>query len=125
MDITNRDRRDALTGLVAFYDIERDIAGQPPSAPCRRQELSTKVEALSSHGQSNTPAHLAKGILAKAVRYGLSRRRPSVCLLEDGRVANDNNSGERALRPLGIGRKNCPRLVQHRAELLPVAMTVR
>ncbi len=44
--------------------------------------------------------------LAKAFRYGLSRW-PSFCLfLEDGCVAIDNNAAERAIRPIGIGRKN-------------------
>jgi transposase len=47
-----------------------------------------------------------KGDLAKALRYGLSRW-PALCLfLEDGRVAMDNHAAERALRPIGIGRKN-------------------
>ena len=46
-----------------------------------------------------------KGDLAKAFRYGLSRW-PSLCLfLEDGCVGIDNNPAERALRPIGIGRK--------------------
>ncbi|MFT4782518.1 MAG: transposase [Paracoccaceae bacterium] len=34
-------------------------------------------------------------------------RWPSFCLfLTDGRVAFDNNAAERAMRPIGIGRKN-------------------
>lgn len=48
----------------------------------------------------------AKGDLANAFRYALTRW-PSFCLfLEDGRVAIDNNAAERALRPIGIGRRN-------------------
>ena len=47
-----------------------------------------------------------KGDLAKAFRYGLSRWSAFCLFLEDGRVAIDNNSAERALRPIGIGRKN-------------------
>ena len=47
-----------------------------------------------------------KGDLAKAFRYGLSRRASFSLFLEDGRVAIDNNPAERALRPIGIGRKN-------------------
>ncbi|ELT49832.1 transposase IS66 [Brucella intermedia M86] len=47
-----------------------------------------------------------KSELAKALRYGLSRW-PSLSLfLEDGRVAMDNNAAERALRPIGVGRRN-------------------
>ncbi|OZO45606.1 IS66 family transposase, partial [Pseudomonas fluorescens] len=47
-----------------------------------------------------------KSDLAKAFRYGLSRREAFSLFLSDGRVAIDNNPAERALRPIGIGRKN-------------------
>jgi transposase len=46
-----------------------------------------------------------KGDLAKAFRYGLSRMPGFTLFLEDGRVAIDNTPAERALRPIGIGRK--------------------
>lgn len=47
-----------------------------------------------------------KSALAKDFRYAL-RRWPSFKLfLEDGRVAIDNNSAERAIKPVVIGRKN-------------------
>jgi transposase len=49
---------------------------------------------------------LVNGDLAKAFRYGLSRQAAFRLFLEDGRVAIDNNPAERALRPIGIGRKN-------------------
>ena len=44
--------------------------------------------------------------MAKAFRYGLSRRDAFSLFLTDGRVAIDNNPAERALRPIGVGRKN-------------------
>tara|TARA_B110000977_G_scaffold46707_1_gene63510 strand:- start:84 stop:497 length:414 start_codon:yes stop_codon:yes gene_type:complete len=47
-----------------------------------------------------------KSELAKAFRYGLSRKEAFSLFLTDGRVAIDNNAAERALRPIGIGRKN-------------------
>ena len=47
-----------------------------------------------------------KSDLAKAFRYGLSRQEAFSLFLTDGRVAIDNNPAERALRPIGIGRKN-------------------
>ena len=47
-----------------------------------------------------------KSDLARAFRYALDRW-PSFCLfLSDGRVAIDNNPAGRAMRPIGIGRKN-------------------
>ena len=47
-----------------------------------------------------------KSDLAKAIRYGLSRWSSFELFLEDGRVGIDNNPAERAMRPIGIGRKN-------------------
>ena len=49
---------------------------------------------------------MGKNDLAKAFRYGLSRQEAFSLFLTDGRVAIDNNPAERALRPIGIGRKN-------------------
>lgn len=45
-------------------------------------------------------------LLAKAFRYGLSRWTCFELFLEDGRLGIDNNPAERAMRPIGIGRKN-------------------
>lgn len=46
-----------------------------------------------------------KSDLAKAARYGMSRWPWSCLFLEEGRVAIDNNCADRAMRPIGIGRK--------------------
>lgn len=48
-----------------------------------------------------------KGDLAKAFRYGLSRRAAFSLFLEDGRVAIDNNPAERTLRPIAVGWSLC------------------
>ena len=47
-----------------------------------------------------------RGALAKAIRYALARW-PALCrFLDDGRIELDNNSVERAIRPVALGRKN-------------------
>jgi hypothetical protein len=47
-----------------------------------------------------------RGGLADAIRYTLSRW-PALChFLDDGRIELDNNSVERAIRPVALGRKN-------------------
>ncbi len=43
--------------------------------------------------------------LAEAMRYALSRWAALSVYIDDGRVEIDNNIAERAMRPLGIGRK--------------------
>lgn len=100
--------REALDRIGALYDIERDIAGQPADVrlAARQKHSKAKVEAFRIWAETQLTRIPGKGDLAKAFRYGLSRW-PSFCLfLEDGRVAMDNNAAERALRPVGIGRKN-------------------
>jgi len=100
--------REALDRIGALYDIEREISGR--SADIRlaaRQKLSApKVEAFFAWAERQLALIPGKGDLAKAFRYGLSRRAAFSLFLEDGRVAIDNNTAERALRPIGIGRKN-------------------
>ena len=47
-----------------------------------------------------------RSTLAEAIRYALARW-PALCrFLEDGRVELDNNTVERAIRPVALGRKN-------------------
>jgi transposase len=100
--------REALDRIGALYDIESGIAGQSADArqAARRAHSRPRVEAFHAWAGQQLTRIPAKGDLARAFRYALTRW-PSFCLfLDDGRVAMDNNAAERALRPIGIGRKN-------------------
>ena len=119
--------REALDRIGALCDIEREITGQPAELrlATRRKHSRPKVEAFFAWSEQQLPRIPGKGDLAKAFRYGLSRMPGFTLLLEDGRVAIDNNPAERALRPIGIGRKN--RLfagADTGAETLARAMTI-
>ena len=46
------------------------------------------------------------GRLAQAIRYALTRWPALSRFLDDGRIELDNNSVERAIRPVALGRKN-------------------
>lgn len=100
--------REALDRIGALYDIEREITGQPADLrlAARRKHSRPKVEAFFAWSEQQLSRIPGKGDLAKAFRYGLSRMPGFTLFLEDGRVAIDNNPAERALRPIGIGRKN-------------------
>jgi transposase len=56
----------------------------------------------------NTLAAQAEKVLelAKAIRYALGRLPKARPYLENGRLELDNNTAERAIKPVGIGRKN-------------------
>nr|WP_319484750.1 IS66 family transposase [uncultured Cohaesibacter sp.] len=100
--------KEALDRIGALYDVERDIAGQ--SAEVRlaaRQKLSKpKAEAFFLWAEQQRARIPGKSDLAKAFRYCQSRQASFCLFLDDGRIAIDNNAAERALRPIGIGRKN-------------------
>jgi transposase len=100
--------REALDRIGKLYDVERNINGQ--SADVRhaaRQKLNqSKVTAFFARSEQQLLRIPGKGVLAKAFRYGLSRQDAFSLFPADGRVAIDNNPAERALRPIGIGRKN-------------------
>ncbi|MDF3855522.1 IS66 family transposase, partial [Paracoccus pantotrophus] len=71
-----------------------------------RKHSVPKVEVFFAWSEQQLSRIPGKGDLAKAFRYGLSRRDAFSLFLEDGRVAIDNNPAERALRPIGVGRRN-------------------
>ena len=100
--------RAALDRIGAFYDIERDIVGKPAEIrqAARQKHARPKVEAFRVWAEQQVTRIPGKGDLAKAFRYGLSRWSSFCLFLEDGRVGIDNNPAERALRPIGTGRKN-------------------
>lgn len=100
--------REALDRIGALYDIEREITGQPAEVrlAARQAHSLPKVEAFRAWTEQQLTRIPGKGDLAKAFRYGLSRWSSFCLFLEDGRVGIDNNPAERALRPIGIGRKN-------------------
>ncbi len=64
------------------------------------------VEAFKAWVEAQLARIPGKGDLAKAFRYGLSRWPSFELFLKDGRTGSDNNPAERAMRPIGIGRKN-------------------
>jgi transposase len=105
---TSEIAREALDRIGALYDIERSINGQPPEIrlAARQKQSKPKAEAFRLWAEAQLTRIPGKGDVAAAFRYGLSRW-SSLCLfLEDGRVAIDNNAAERALRPIGVGRRN-------------------
>ncbi|MEN8749663.1 IS66 family transposase [Marivita sp.] len=100
--------REALDRIGALYDIERKITGcsAKQRKAVRQEKSKPKVEAFRVWAERQLTRIPGKGDLAKAFRYGLSRWSSFTLFLDDGRVAIDNNAAERALRPIGVGRRN-------------------
>ena len=71
-----------------------------------QKETRPKIDAFRDWAEKQLTRIPGKSDLAKAFRYGLSRWSALTLFLEDGRVTIDNNAAERALRPIGVGRRN-------------------
>ena len=100
--------REALDRIGTLYDIEREIAGQPAELrlAARKTHSAETVAAFKAWAEQQLTRIPGKSDLAKAFRYALNRWPSFTLFLDDGRVAIDNNPAERAMRPIGVGRKN-------------------
>lgn len=100
--------REALERIGTLYDIEAQINGRSADErhAVRQAHSRPKVAAFKVWAEEQLAHISGKSDLAKAFRYALNRWDAFRLFLDDGRVAIDNNPAERAMRPIGIGRKN-------------------
>ncbi|EPR14881.1 transposase IS66 [Sphingobium indicum IP26] len=98
---------EAVQKLDALFDIERGINGKTSAERLAlRQELSAPLMAELHDWLKGQLAKLSRNHdLAKAINYMLRRWDAFTHFLADGRVCLTNNSAERALRCVPLGRK--------------------
>ncbi len=66
---------------------------------------------LEAWRHAQLPEILGKSLLAQAIRYALGRMPKARGLLHNCHLELDNNSAERAVKPVAIGRKTgCSRV---------------
>lgn len=98
----------ALDRIGALYGIEEEIRGKP--VDLRRQVRQSRarplLEDLRTWMEKSLRQLSPKSESAAAIRYALSRWRALVRYVDDGLLEIDNNSAERALRCVALGRKN-------------------
>jgi transposase len=99
---------DAMRRIGLLYAIEREIRGLSPAVRrAVRQERSAPILAdLRTWLEATLLQLSAKSGLAKAIHYSLVRWPALTRYCEDGRIEIDNNTAERAIRPLVLGRRN-------------------
>ena len=99
---------EALRRIAELYAIERSIQGG--TADARRHVRNTSARPLIEMMKPWLEMELGRvppaGPLAEAIRYALARWPALTRFLDDGRIELDNNSVERAIRPIALGRKN-------------------
>ena len=100
--------KEALAKIGELFEIERGIAGKPPSQrqAVRMEKAKPKLDALAAWMDAQLQLISGKGDLAKAIRYARSRWQALTCYCADGRLEISNNAAENAVRPVSLGRKN-------------------
>jgi transposase len=98
----------ALLRFAQLYAIEANIRGRPPEQRRReRQEHAAPLlEELHAWLSETLGRVSAKSDLAQAIGYTLTHWKALTRYRDDGRIEIDNNAAERALRGVGLGRKN-------------------
>ncbi len=99
---------EALERIGALYAIEAEIRGRPPNErmAMRQARAGPLLESLREWLRQTLGRVSKKSELAKAVSYILSRWTALTRYRDDGRIEIDNNTAERSLRAVALGRKN-------------------
>lgn len=99
---------EALRRIAELYLIERDIGGLDADRrrAIRQHRSRPLIDALRPWLEANLAKLSGGAPLARALRYALNRWDGLVAFLDDGRIELDNNTVERAMRPIALGRKN-------------------
>ncbi|UWQ77104.1 IS66 family transposase [Leisingera sp. M658] len=99
---------EAIRRIAELYAVEKDARRLPPQdrvqlRQSRSKPLLDDLEAWLAAQLARIPG---KSELAKAIRYALTRMAKLRPYLDHGILELDNNSAERAMKPIAIGRKN-------------------
>ncbi len=99
---------EALRRFAAIYAIEARIRGTTAEhrATVRQAETRPLFEDFKPWLMDRLAEISAKEPLATAIRYMLGHWDGLMVFLDDGRVEVDNNTVERTIRPIALGRKN-------------------
>jgi transposase len=99
---------EALARIGALYGIEEQIRGKPAELRCsvRQDRARPLLDELRQWMDKTLRSLSTKSETAGAIRYALSHWRALTRYVDDGLLEIDNNSAERALRAVAIGRKN-------------------
>ena len=99
---------EALDRIGKLYQIEREIYGRSPEErlAARQAHAAPVLKALHAWMIEKASQVDPKSPLMEALNYSLNRWQSLCRYTQDGRLSIDNNSAERSIRGVGIGRKN-------------------
>jgi len=99
---------EAIRRIAQLYAIEKEARGSPPDRRVEIRQAKAKpiFNDLEVWLHAQLPGISGKSPLAGAIRYALTRMARLRPYLDYGILELDNNTAERAMRPVAIGRKN-------------------
>jgi transposase len=99
---------EALRRIGTVYRIEERVRGLTAAERVVVRQAETKLilEEFKSWLMQRLPEESAKSDLAKAIKYTLNHWDGLTVFLTDGRVEVDNNTVERTIRSIALGRRN-------------------
>jgi hypothetical protein len=99
---------EALERIASLYRIEKEARGQPPDRrQAIRQDKAKEIfDDLEAWLQTQIARVSAKSPLGGAIRYAITRMKRLRPYLDHGTLELDNNTAERAMRAIALGRKN-------------------
>ncbi|MFG6665289.1 IS66 family transposase [Sulfitobacter sp. 916] len=99
---------EAIRRSAELYAVEKEARGKLPDVRVALRQARAKpiFDDLEAWLHAQLPKISGKSPLAQAIRYALGRMPKARAYLENGHLELDNNTAERAIKPVAIGRKN-------------------
>jgi len=99
---------EAIKRIAGLYAVEKAVRGHAPDVRVRLRQARAKAifDDLEVWLRVQLPKISGKSELAKAIRYALTRMKKLRPYLDHGFLELDNNSAERSMKPVALGRKN-------------------
>ena len=99
---------EALRRIASLYAVESRARGRPPEerVELRQEAAKPLLDELEAWLHGQLPRLSGKSTLAGAIRYALSRLPRLRPYLDHAILEIDNNTAERAMRGIAVGRKN-------------------
>jgi len=99
---------EAIKRIAGLYAVEKTARGSPPDErrAARQAQARPIFDDLETWLDAQLPKISGKSPLAGAIRYALTRMKRLRSYLDHGILELDNNTAERAIRSIAIGRKN-------------------
>jgi hypothetical protein len=99
---------EAIRRIAKLYVVEKEARGSPPDERVLLRQAKSKpiLDDLEIWLEQQLQRISGKSPLAQAIRYALTRIKRLQPYLDHGVLELDNNSAERAMRGVALGRKN-------------------